>query len=133
MGIDEGGHREFGRGHQIGLARAGAAFVAIVQSGFVAMVAVGNHQLFLRHRFLNAAPIKSGISDGPEVVRDAVFVAQFERRALGAVRLLRARESILGGRDRRTAGKAGRSARVFGGAARCGRLSERGKRAFVTE
>ena len=44
------------------------------------MMAVGDHELFVRHRFLNARG-EIGIGDRPQAVRDAEFVAQLVRSA----------------------------------------------------
>ena len=66
---------------RIGLAGVLAAFVAIIQRGLVAMMAVGDHQLLVGHGLLNSLS-ESGIGDGPQAVRDAKFVAsaRSERR-----------------------------------------------------
>ena len=58
-------------------AGGGAAFVAKIERGFVAVMAVGDDQLFVAHLFLNRRN-HAGIGNLPDPVDDAVFVGHID-------------------------------------------------------
>ena len=62
----------------------GAGFVAKVESGFVAVMAVGDNQLLVAHLFLNGGNHR-GIGDLPDSMCDAVFVVYFNRGGGGGL------------------------------------------------
>src|SRR5208283_670838 len=77
--VDEGHHHEFVgscagatvKGFVRGI--GGTAFVAVVERGFVAVMAVGDDQLFVEHRGLDRGN-QFGIGDGPQLVHDSIVV-----------------------------------------------------------
>ena len=75
--VDEGHHGALvGSGGNGGSAGLGAAFVTVVQSGFVAMMAVGDDQFLVLHGGVDGGDALR-IGDGPEAMDDAVFVGEF--------------------------------------------------------
>src|SRR6202795_1288761 len=87
MRIDKRHHGEFVRAHAIAwraaLAGGGAALVTVIECCFVTMVAVGDQEFLCAHFLLNTLD-ECRIGYRPEPVRDAEFIAQFERRALAS-------------------------------------------------
>lgn len=79
-GVDEGHHGVFEGRVGVNATGAGAAFVAVSQGGFVAVVAIGNDQLLVGHGELNFRDI-AGTGDDPESVDDAVFIAKLGIRS----------------------------------------------------
>src|SRR5690348_7152424 len=58
------------------------AFIAVGQSGFVSVMAVGDDELVFLHRRLNGGGT-DGIRDHPQAVHDAVFIAEMASRSGG--------------------------------------------------
>src|SRR5438477_10732373 len=78
--IDEGHHRELVR-HVWGgrRARLSPPLVAIVQRSFIAMVAISDNEFFVLHATANEF-YQRWIRNFPELMENAVFVANFSRR-----------------------------------------------------
>ena len=74
--VDKGHHGAFVGGVGDELSCAGAALVAIVQRGFIAMMAVGDDELLILHGFLDGGDA-FGFGNDPETVNDIVLIAHF--------------------------------------------------------
>ena len=75
VSINESHHRALVVGVGIGRIGGSSAFIAVVESGFVTMMAVGDDELLIGHGLLNGVdPI--GFGDRPEAVDDAIFVSE---------------------------------------------------------
>jgi len=74
--VDERHHRIFVWRVWIGETRFCATLVAIVERGFVTVMAVGNDELLVRHRGLNRESFLR-IGNDPETMRDAVLIVNF--------------------------------------------------------
>src|SRR5579862_6431092 len=67
------------------------AFVAVVQSSFVTMMAVGDDEFLLFHHLLDGGGA-AGIGDGPKPMHDVVFIAQ---QHFGGGRALNVRQNSI--------------------------------------
>ena len=81
-GVDESHHGRFVGRVRIGRACLRAALIAIIECGFVAMVAVGDDEFLISHCGLDYGNFLR-IGDDPETMRDAVFVVDFGGRRRG--------------------------------------------------
>ena len=66
-------------GQRVDVSELRAALVAEIQSRFVAVVAVGDDDFFIRHGVLNTANERA-VGDRPQPVRHFEFVMQFQWR-----------------------------------------------------
>ena len=81
--VDERHHRGFvGRiGDRLAGARSG--LIAEIQRGFIAVMAIGDHQLLIRHRLLDCRD-PFWLGNRPQAVDHAVFIGQLRDRGLRA-------------------------------------------------
>src|SRR5690349_19267081 len=73
MRIEKGHHRLFVRSAATGAAAFGTTLIPICQSGFVAMVAIGNNQFLRGHRSHDLVNDLS-IEHRPDTVDHAIFI-----------------------------------------------------------
>src|SRR6266853_2827505 len=86
-GVDESHHGAFVVRVGIECCSTGAAFVAIVERGFVTMVAVGDNQPLIGHSALDALEV-IWLRNHPQAMNHAVFVGEFGNRNGGGLRFV---------------------------------------------
>ena len=80
--VDEGHHGSLVGGVGIGRSGACTAFIAVIERGFVAVVAVCNDQFLISHGLLNCVDT-IGLRDRPQAMNHVVLVGEFRCRRRG--------------------------------------------------